>query len=64
MASQTVRLQVKERLASISAQAQQAQRMSVTNDNLCDVLDDIDNELQMVIELVQSLRSGEAGSDK
>jgi hypothetical protein len=51
---------IRERLGSVASQAVQAQRMSVTSDNLCDVLDDIDNELREVIELVQRVRGGES----
>lgn len=51
---------IRERLQSIEAQAIQARRLSVKSDNLCDVLDDIDNDLQAVIELVKRVRGGEA----
>ena len=59
MRTATLRDQVRERLQSVAEQAVVAQRMSVKSDNLCDVLDDLDNELQEVIELVRRAREGE-----
>jgi hypothetical protein len=51
---------IRDRLGSVASQALQAKRLRVTSDNLCDMLDDIDNELQEVIQLVQRVRGGEA----
>ena len=51
---------IRDHLRSIESQAEQASRISATSDNLCDMLDDIDNELQEVISLVKRARGGEA----
>jgi hypothetical protein len=51
-----LRQEVRDRLASVVSQAQRAQRMALTNDNLCDLLDEIDNEVQAVIKLVERAR--------
>lgn len=56
----SLRDQVRSHLHLVMEQAEQAQRLSVTNDNLCDVLDDMDNELQTVIELVRRARGVES----
>jgi hypothetical protein len=37
----------------------QEQQLRVDSDNLCDALDDIDNDLQAVIALVNRVRRGE-----
>ena len=50
---------LRDRLQSIAEQAVQAKRMSVQSDNLCDMLDSIDNDVQAVIELVNKIRRGE-----
>lgn len=52
--------ELRDRLASIVDQALIAKRMALTNDNLCDVLDGIDNEVQAVIKLVQRARGVES----
>ena len=52
----TVRDEVREHLASIVSQAGLANRMALKNDNLCEVLDAMDNELQEVIRLVERVR--------
>ena len=44
------------RLDSLVERARIAKRMTLTNDNLTDVLDDMDNELQEVIKLVEQAR--------
>jgi hypothetical protein len=48
--------EVRDRLTSIVEQALMAKQMALTNDNLCDVLDAMDNELQAVIRLVAEAR--------
>jgi hypothetical protein len=53
---QDVRDEIRARLQSVASQAVQAQRLSVDSDNLCDLIDDIDNELQAVIALVNRVR--------
>jgi hypothetical protein len=53
--------QIHDRLRSVASQAMQAQRMSPTSDNLCDILDDIDNDVQAVIELVRQVREAGGG---
>ncbi len=52
----TLRDQIRDGLRCIAAQATQARRLSVTSDNMCDRLDDIDNEVQRVVELVNRAR--------
>ena len=49
--------EVRDLLTSIAEQALVARRMSLTNDNLCDVLDAMDNEVQTVIRLVEQARA-------
>jgi hypothetical protein len=56
VSAKKLREQVRERLASIAEQAGLAQKMTLKNDNLCDVLDTMDNELQEVIRLVEQAR--------
>jgi hypothetical protein len=52
---------LRDRLQAIASQAMQAKRMSVTSDNLCDIVDDIDNDVQAAIEIINRLRQdGEA----
>lgn len=53
-----IRNQIRDRLREIADRARSAERMSVTSDNLCDALDDIDNDLQAVIDLVKRVRDG------
>jgi hypothetical protein len=47
---------LRDRLQSIASRALQARRMSVTSDNLCDLVDDIDNDVQAAIEIINRLR--------
>jgi len=47
---------VRDRLAAIAEQAATAKQMPLQSDNLCDLLDDMDNALQEVIQLVQHAR--------
>jgi hypothetical protein len=56
-----LRTRIRDGLRAIALQARQAQRMSIHSDNLCDLLDDIDNELQAVIELVNLARGRAPG---
>jgi hypothetical protein len=56
-----LRTSVRDGFRSIAVQARQAQRLSINSDNLCDLLDDIDNELQAVIELVKLARGKAPG---
>ncbi len=51
--------EVRERLMTIASQAEQAQSLPIDSDNLCDVIDAMDNELQRVIALVNRVRGGE-----
>jgi hypothetical protein len=62
-AKAALRDQIRDRLRSVASQATQAQRLSVESDNLCDLLDDIDNELQAVIGLVNRARNGGVGGE-
>ncbi|HLG58256.1 MAG TPA: hypothetical protein VI485_23125 [Vicinamibacterales bacterium] len=57
MSARKLRDEVRERLGNIAEQALLAQKMALKNDNLCDVLDDIDNEVQAVIKLVEQARA-------
>jgi hypothetical protein len=58
-----LREELRDRLQSIASQAQSAQRMSATSDNLCDLIDDIDNDVQATIEIINRLRrNGETSS--
>ncbi len=52
-----------DKLQSIALQAVQALGISASSDNLCDLLDDIDNDVQGVIAVVNRARSGGAGGD-
>jgi hypothetical protein len=52
----TLRDDVRDRLREIAERATQARRMNVRSDNLCDLLDEIDNEVQAVIGIVNQLR--------
>ena len=54
-----LRVEILRGLQSIQLQAGQGQRMSPLSDNLCDLLDNMDNELQTVIQLVVRVRAGE-----
>ena len=56
MSVKKLRDEVRAHLASIAEQAGVAKKMALTNDNLTDVLDDMDNELQTVIKLVAQAR--------
>ena len=52
--------EIRDLLHSIEEQAKEAQRMSPTrNENLCDMLDSIVNDVQAVIELMNTVRRGE-----
>lgn len=62
VAKNALRLEIRDRLSSIEVQAARAQRVAVSSDNLCDILDDLDNELQTVIRLVNGARAGEGGA--
>ena len=62
-ARREMRDKIRARLEFIASQAVQAQRMSVYNDDLCDRLDDIDNDLQAVIALVNRVRQDEVGGE-
>ncbi len=53
------RSEIRERLQHIASQAKRAARIRVDSDNLCDALDDIDNDLQAVIALVNRVRREE-----
>jgi hypothetical protein len=53
---QILRDQIRDRLFSIAEQAVAAKRISIQSDNLCDALDDIDNEVQVVIRLIDKAR--------
>ena len=55
-ANKKLRDDVRAHLASIAEHAQIAKRMALTNENLTDVLDTMDNELQTVIKLVAQAR--------
>jgi hypothetical protein len=54
-----LRDEVRDRLSELSRQASDAKRLRVEGDEICDVLDDIDNAVQEVITLVKRLREGE-----
>ena len=56
MSVKKLRDEVRAHLASIAEQAGVAQKMALTNDNLTDVLDYMDNQLQTVIKLVAQAR--------
>jgi hypothetical protein len=62
-ATTMLRKQIRDRLRAVAERAVQAQRMSVESDNLCDLIDDIDNDLQEVIALVNRVRRAEVGGD-
>lgn len=52
------------RLREIADSAKRAQRMSLTNDNLCDLIDEIAENLQWVTEIVNKARgTDEKGGD-
>jgi hypothetical protein len=59
-----LRDRIRAHLQSVAEQAVQAQRMSVENDNLCDLIDSIDNDLQKAIELLNRVRRNETGGDR
>ena len=67
MTKQAARLALRDRIRArlqfIATQAAQAQRLSVYNDNLCDLIDNIDNDLQEVIALVNRVQRDEVGGD-
>ena len=49
--------QLRDRLQSIATQAIEAKRMDPTkNENLCDLIDAIDNDVQSAIALIKQLR--------
>jgi len=54
---------IRARLQFIAEQAAQAQRLSVYNDSLCDLIDNIDNDLEEVIALVNRVQRDEVGGD-
>ena len=48
--------EIRDRLEAVAEGARKAKRMAVTNENLTDVVDSIDEELQAVISLINCAR--------
>jgi hypothetical protein len=51
------------RLQSVAEQAVLAKRFRPDDDRLLDLIDDIDNDLQAIIALVNSVRRNEVGGE-
>jgi len=57
-----LRNEIRDRLEAVAEGARKAKRMAVTNENLTDLVDGIDEDLQAVIALINGARRGDGVS--